>query len=69
MNDPKYAYPCPRRLDAPPKTVISFGSTDLSSFPASNTAQEHLGTQVPPPSESMIQILNHFDAVAATTAF
>ncbi|KAF5934036.1 hypothetical protein HYC85_030207 [Camellia sinensis] len=69
MNDPKYAYPYPPpRLDAPPEPVIPSGSTDLGGFPASNTTQEHLGTQVPPPSESMIQILDHFDAAAATTA-
>ncbi|KAL7161082.1 hypothetical protein ACSBR2_041686 [Camellia fascicularis] len=68
MNDPKYAYPYPPpRLDASPEPVIPSGSTDLSGFLASNTTQEHLGTQVPPPSESMIQILNHFDAAAATT--
>ncbi|KAI7986650.1 hypothetical protein LOK49_LG14G00348 [Camellia lanceoleosa] len=69
MNDPKYAYPYPPpRLDAPLEPVIPSGSTDLGGFPASNTTQEHLGAQVPPPSESIIQILNHFDATAATTA-
>ncbi|KAL7161070.1 hypothetical protein ACSBR2_041675 [Camellia fascicularis] len=69
MNDPKYAYPYPPpRLDAPPEPVIPSGSTGLGSFPTSNTTQDHLGTQVPPPSESMIPILNHFDAAAATTA-
>ncbi|GMQ11100.1 hypothetical protein CsSME_00053866 [Camellia sinensis var. sinensis] len=69
MNDPKYAYPYPPpRLDALPEPVIPSGSTDLGGFPASNTTQEHLGTQVPPPAESMIQILDHFDAAAATTA-
>ncbi|CAL5442080.1 unnamed protein product [Camellia sinensis] len=69
MNDPKYAYPYPTpRLDAPPGPVIPSESTDLDGFPASNTTREHLRTQVPLPSESMIQILDHFDAAAATAA-